>query len=353
MTAGSSLPDEIEAVDLRGSHPDDRAVQNVVRPSTIATSSSSASSAAMPKAGASAWPSTGRSTRPICRRRRGRHPPHLLPRLFAAGDVAADQVGEILHPFKGHPMAKAALEMAVLDAQLRAAGVSLASTSAQSAPGRLRRLGRHPRPIHELLDVVGGYVDEGYRRIKLKIEPGWDVEPVRRRPRALRRRLLLQVDANTAYTARRRRAPRRARPVRPAAHRAAVAEDDIAATPSWRGSSARRSASTSRSPRPGRRRRDRARRVPSSTSRPAGSAATSRPRRIHDVCAAQRHSGLVRRHARDGHRPRGQCCPRRAARTSPCPATPQPRTATTREDITEPSSWTTAGSRFRTGPGSV
>ena len=43
------------------------------------------------------------------------------------------------------------------------------------------------------------YLDEGYRRIKLKIEPGWDVEPVR----AVRERfgdMPLQVDANAAYT---------------------------------------------------------------------------------------------------------------------------------------------------------
>jgi O-succinylbenzoate synthase len=47
---------------------------------------------------------------------------------------------------------------------------------------------------------VGGFIDEGYVRIKLKIEPGWDVAPVR----AVRERfgddLLLQVDANAAYT---------------------------------------------------------------------------------------------------------------------------------------------------------
>jgi O-succinylbenzoate synthase len=46
---------------------------------------------------------------------------------------------------------------------------------------------------------VGGYLEAGYVRIKLKIEPGWDVEPVR----AVRERygdeVLLQVDANTAY----------------------------------------------------------------------------------------------------------------------------------------------------------
>jgi O-succinylbenzoate synthase len=53
--------------------------------------------------------------------------------------------------------------------------------------------------ISALLAEVAGYVDEGYRRIKLKIEPGWDVEPVR----AVRERfgdVVLQVDANAAYT---------------------------------------------------------------------------------------------------------------------------------------------------------
>ncbi|MDT7783244.1 MAG: o-succinylbenzoate synthase, partial [Pseudonocardiales bacterium] len=53
--------------------------------------------------------------------------------------------------------------------------------------------------IPQLLDAVGGYLEQGYRRIKLKIEPGWDVEAVR----SVRERfpdVLLQVDANTAYT---------------------------------------------------------------------------------------------------------------------------------------------------------
>ncbi len=125
---------------------------------------------------------------------------HLLPRLFEAGDLAADQVAEILRPIHGHPMAKAALEMAVLDSELRAAGVSLAEYL-----GAVRTevdcgvsVGIHEDPA-ELVEVVGGYLSEGYRRIKLKIEPGHDVEAVG----AVRERfprILLQVDANTAYT---------------------------------------------------------------------------------------------------------------------------------------------------------
>ncbi len=132
---------------------------------------------------------------------------YLLPELAASADRldrhGAHAVGAVLHKFKGHRMAKAALEMAVLDAELRTEGRSWA-----------RELGAvHDRvpsgvsvgifdSIPHLLDVVDGYLAAGYVRIKLKIEPGWDVEPVR----AVRERfgddVLLQVDANTAYTLR-------------------------------------------------------------------------------------------------------------------------------------------------------
>jgi o-succinylbenzoate synthase len=124
----------------------------------------------------------------------------LIPALGAARDLRANAVATVLRRFHGHRMAKAALEMGVLDAELRARGVSLA-----------RELGavrdRVPcgvsvgimETIDELLEAVGAYVAEGYKRIKLKIEPGWDVEPVR----AVRERfgdLMLQVDANAAYS---------------------------------------------------------------------------------------------------------------------------------------------------------
>ncbi len=54
--------------------------------------------------------------------------------------------------------------------------------------------------IGELLDAVAGYLEAGYLRIKLKIEPGWDVEPVRAVRERFGDEVLLQVDANTAYT---------------------------------------------------------------------------------------------------------------------------------------------------------
>jgi o-succinylbenzoate synthase len=54
--------------------------------------------------------------------------------------------------------------------------------------------------VGELLDAVAGYLDTGYVRIKLKIQPGWDVEPVRAVRERFGHDVLLQVDANAAYT---------------------------------------------------------------------------------------------------------------------------------------------------------
>lgn len=48
---------------------------------------------------------------------------------------------------------------------------------------------------------MSGYVDAGYRRIKFKIKPDWDLEPVRAVREFLGPDALLQVDANTAYSA--------------------------------------------------------------------------------------------------------------------------------------------------------
>jgi O-succinylbenzoate synthase len=125
---------------------------------------------------------------------------HLVPRLAAAAPLTASRVATLLAPVKGHRMAKGALEMAVLDAELRATGTSFGrhlGAVADRVPAGVS-VGIQPS-IGALLDTVGGYLDEGYLRIKLKIQPGWDVEPVR----AVRDRfgddVLLQVDANTAY----------------------------------------------------------------------------------------------------------------------------------------------------------
>ena len=126
---------------------------------------------------------------------------HLIPALAALPTLDPWAVGPALAPFKGHRMAKAALETAVLDAWLRAHDLSMGEwlgATAERVPAGVSVGIMNSVP--ELLDAVDGYLAEGYLRIKLKIEPGWDVAPVR----AVRERfgdgVLLQVDANTAYT---------------------------------------------------------------------------------------------------------------------------------------------------------
>ena len=129
---------------------------------------------------------------------------HLLreafgPDLVANGCEHPEQLSERWARWRGNPMAKATLELAVWDCFARQHGVPLCSLI-----GGVRReiavgasLGMNPIP--ETLDSVRRHIDEGYRRIKLKIEPGWDIELLD----AVRNEfpsIELSVDANAAYT---------------------------------------------------------------------------------------------------------------------------------------------------------
>src|SRR5579885_3357129 len=97
-------------------------------------------------------------------------------------------------------MAKAAVEMAILDAELRSQDRSFGDFlgATRKAVDCGVSVGIHER-VEDLLRTVEGYLADGYKRIKLKIEPGHDIDDVR----AVRQQfgdILLQVDANTAYT---------------------------------------------------------------------------------------------------------------------------------------------------------
>jgi o-succinylbenzoate synthase len=124
----------------------------------------------------------------------------LVPALLRAGDVDVADVEAGFDVIRGNPMAKAALLDAFVDASLRAEGVSLASWL---GAGRSRvecgvSIGIAPS-TDMLLDQVDGYLGDGYRRIKLKIQPGTDLERVRA-VRAAHPDVALSVDANAAYT---------------------------------------------------------------------------------------------------------------------------------------------------------
>jgi o-succinylbenzoate synthase len=114
----------------------------------------------------------------------------------------------VAHLFDATPtsrMVAAALEMAVLDAELRAAGQSLADRlgvlpdvrAAGVASGAVVGI-PDDRDMGRLVEDVGRLVDGGFERVRLKIEPGWDVAPVAAVRRAFPM-LSLAVDANGAY----------------------------------------------------------------------------------------------------------------------------------------------------------
>ena len=121
--------------------------------------------------------------------------PPLLGHPLPSPQVFAQQVTHI----RRHHMAKAGLEAALWDLAAQQQGTSLARLLGGTRSTIQVGVSQGIEPtLDELLAHVGEYLKQGYRRIKIKIKPGWDLEPVRR----IRERfgdVLLQVDANSAY----------------------------------------------------------------------------------------------------------------------------------------------------------
>ena len=127
---------------------------------------------------------------------------HLVPRLLTGGPLADEDPIEDamarLGAVRGHHMAKAAVEMALLDVVLRAEGRSLASYLGAQAlrvpAGATVSLGT-PEAVLAAVDQV---VAAGYTRVKCKVAPGQDVAALRavRRAHPL---LAVSADANGSY----------------------------------------------------------------------------------------------------------------------------------------------------------
>ncbi|HXV97770.1 MAG TPA: o-succinylbenzoate synthase, partial [Anaerolineae bacterium] len=122
-------------------------------------------------------------------------PPNLGQEVTTPDDVIARY-----NWVRGHPMAKAGLENAVWDLLAQAHGIPL-STLLGGQRDRVEvgvSIGIQPS-LAEQLERVDEFIEQGYRRIKMKIEPGWAVEPLT----AVRQRyphIKLMADANSAFT---------------------------------------------------------------------------------------------------------------------------------------------------------
>ncbi|MBU3700880.1 MAG: o-succinylbenzoate synthase, partial [Acidimicrobiia bacterium] len=129
----------------------------------------------------------------------------LAPRLLAAdGPASATDLDTILADVAGHHMARATLELALLDAECRRRQQPLVDRLTPTPPGPRAAvpagvaLGLHESP-EALAEEVRSRVAEGYRRLKLKIAPGRDVEFVDAARRSAGPDVVLLADANGAY----------------------------------------------------------------------------------------------------------------------------------------------------------
>ncbi len=124
----------------------------------------------------------------------------LIPILFQAPIEHPDQVSHRFSIIRRNHMAKAAIEGAVWDLYAKRQALPLATVL-----GGTREtvevgvsIGIQPT-ISELLDKIDGFVSEGYKRVKLKVKPGWDIDVVRA-VRVAFPTLPIMVDANGAYS---------------------------------------------------------------------------------------------------------------------------------------------------------
>lgn len=124
----------------------------------------------------------------------------LVPLLLNKELEHPNEVSQIFSSIRRNQMAKASLEGAVWDiyAQMKKVSLAEAIGGTQKAIDVGISIGIE-KTIEKQLQVVENFLNEGYKRIKIKIKPGWDIEVVR----AIRARfgeIPLMVDANSAYT---------------------------------------------------------------------------------------------------------------------------------------------------------
>ncbi|WP_078379989.1 o-succinylbenzoate synthase [Sutcliffiella halmapala] len=125
----------------------------------------------------------------------------LIPKLMDIEIQHPDEISSMFSSIRRNNMAKAVLEMAIWDLYSKQTGQSLSS-----AIGGTRdeievgvSIGIEPT-VEKLVEKVEGFIEEGYRKIKVKIKPSWDIKPLS----AIRNRfgdsIPLMADANSAYT---------------------------------------------------------------------------------------------------------------------------------------------------------
>jgi O-succinylbenzoate synthase len=123
----------------------------------------------------------------------------LLPQIVGQRFDNPAALARVLAPWRGHQMTKATVEMAFWDLWAKSLDLPLKTLLGGSGDAIDVGVSLGIGPIAETLDRVASHHDQGYKRIKLKVRPGHDIDLVQ----AVRARfpdIRLSVDANSCYT---------------------------------------------------------------------------------------------------------------------------------------------------------
>ncbi|KAB2338043.1 o-succinylbenzoate synthase [Cytobacillus depressus] len=125
----------------------------------------------------------------------------LIPLILSKDEIShPEEVNSLFSPIRRNQMAKSALDCAIWDLYAKEQNISLSKalggTKEKIETGISIGI---QDSIDDLLHVIDKYMNEGYRRIKLKIKPGKDIKYLE----AVREHfgdIMLMADANSAYT---------------------------------------------------------------------------------------------------------------------------------------------------------
>jgi len=125
---------------------------------------------------------------------------HLLPAIMGQDLKEPDDFWRLCGRFRGHPMAKAAIENALWIIRAMEKNISLAKLLGNEKDRVTAGVSIGIQDSsQELVDLTAQYLEQGYPRIKMKIKPGTDVKRVEAMRKAYPE-VALMVDANNAYS---------------------------------------------------------------------------------------------------------------------------------------------------------
>ncbi|WP_155592348.1 o-succinylbenzoate synthase [Lysinibacillus cavernae] len=126
---------------------------------------------------------------------------YLIPKLLENEIQEPKDVSELFSYIRRNNMAKAVLEMAIWDLYSKQKGQTLSTTlgGTRSEIEVGVSIGIENN-IETLLNKVAGFIEDGYKKIKVKIKPGWDIAPLEAIRKNFGEQIPLMADANSCYS---------------------------------------------------------------------------------------------------------------------------------------------------------